>query len=583
MKREETGLEQEVEAAVVPENTANVASDTTTKKFNISRRSFLGRVGTVASVAAATGAITAFQPLLGGEGSIAHANEIGPLDDASRADASLAYRTNIANANRALPLVSHPCNGEEALYADKCATFTKTLVHDNFGRVDLVSSYPSFINALTSGNPVDFNNIVLGGTRHLVGPQVGLAFDPEGVDSHNFTVPPAPLMAGAQTAAEMVELYWAALLRDVNFTQYATNPTAIAAAAELNLLPGYAGPRNGSNVVTTNELFRGNFPGETTGPYVSQLMLTPTVFGNQPISQRFVTFTKGSDFMLDMPSWLAVQNGQPTGQSLVFDPTTRYIRDGRDMAAWTHVDVLYQGYLIAFLVLSSLGATPNPGNPYIGSPTQDGFATFGGPDFAATIGEVATRALKAVWYQKWFVHRRARPEVPGYIAQLLKTGLGGQTSCTLSTDLLHSQGLHNSFLKHGSYLLPQAFPEGSPAHPSYPTGHGTVGGACITILKFFFDGNFVIQNPVVPNAAGTALVSGGAPLTVQGELNKLGHNITFAHGIHSGIHYRSDSDSSLALGEAVALSILQDKAAAYNEKFSVTLTKFDGTTATISN
>jgi len=39
----------------------------------------------------------------------------------------------------------------------------------------------------------------------------------------------------------------------------------------------------------------------------------------------------------------------------------------------------------------------------------------------------------------------------------------------------------------------------------------------------------------------------------------------------------------LKLGEAVALSILQDKAACYNEKFSVNITKFDGTTATISN
>jgi hypothetical protein len=70
---------------------------------------------------------------------------------------------------------------------------------------------------------------------------------------------------------------------------------------------------------------------------------------------------------------------------------------------------------------------------------------------------------------------------------------------------------------------------------------------------------------------------------VNGELNKLGHNVSFGHGIHAGIHYRSDTDSSLFLGEATALSILQDKAQTYNEKFTVSLTKFDGTTATISN
>jgi hypothetical protein len=39
----------------------------------------------------------------------------------------------------------------------------------------------------------------------------------------------------------------------------------------------------------------------------------------------------------------------------------------------------------------------------------------------------------------------------------------------------------------------------------------------------------------------------------------------------------------LLLGEAVALSFLRDKAKTYNEPFTVKLTKFDGTTATISN
>jgi hypothetical protein len=573
----------------IPQNTLPKSADNLdipkpeTGKYDISRRSFLTRVGTVATVAATAGALVPLEPLLGGKESVAEAVEIGPLDDTARADASFNYRVAIATSERANPIVAHPCNGDEALYADKCATFTKTLVHDSFGRVD-ASSYNSFINALTTGNPTDFNNIIVGGTRHLVGPQGGLAFDPEGGDSHNFTTNPAPTMAGAQLAAEMVEMYWASLLRDVPFTNYASNHVAQEAAAELNLLPGYVGPRNGSNQVTTNELFRGGFPGETVGPYVSQLMWIPTNFGNQPLSQRFITFHPGIDYMTDFPAWLAVQNGGNTGQSLINDPTPRYIRNGRDFSAWTHVDVLYQGYFVAFLVLAGMGAPVNPGNPYVGSTTQDGFGTFGGPDFAATIGEVATRALKAVWFQKWFVHRRARPEVPGAIAHLIKTGQGSKTDGTLSNDLLNSQALAASWNHNSSYLLSQAFPEGSPAHPSFPTGHGTVGGACITILKFFFDGNFVIPHPVVASPNGTTLTPFvGPPLTVQGELNKLAHNITFGHGIHPAIHYRSDSDESLLLGEAVALSILQDKAAAYNEKFSVTLTKFDGTTATISN
>ena len=164
------------------------------------------------------------------------------------------------------------------------------------------------------------------------------------------------------------------------------------------------------------------FLAETVGPYVSQLTVDAHFFGNQPISQKFITFQPDIDYLVDFPAWLAVQNGGSVGQSLQNDVIPRYIRNGRDLSAWTHVDVLYQGYFIAYLVLGGMGAPANPGNPYAGSSTQDGFGTFGGPDFAATIGEVATRALKAVWFQKWFIHRRARPEVPGAIAQLIKTG-----------------------------------------------------------------------------------------------------------------------------------------------------------------
>jgi len=141
--------------------------------------------------------------------------------------------------------------------------------------------------------------------------------------------------------------------------------------------------------------------------------------------------------------------------------------------------------------------------------------------------------------------------------------------------------------KYGTYFLSQAFPEGSPTHPAYPTGHGTVAGACITVLKFFFDGNFVIPNPQVPSSDGTTLNdyagSDAGQMTVNGELHKVADNVSFGHGIHAAIHWRSDTDTSVELGEAVALSVLQDRAHTYNEKFTVKLTKLDGTTATISN
>ena len=79
------------------------------------------------------------------------------------------------------------------------------------------------------------------------------------------------------------------------------------------------------------------------------------------------------------------------------------MRNGRDLGQWVHVDVLFQAYFHAFLVLAGLGAPVDNNNPYRLSPTQEGFGTFGGPHIATLLCEVSTRALHAAWYQKWLV------------------------------------------------------------------------------------------------------------------------------------------------------------------------------------
>jgi hypothetical protein len=552
-----------------------------------SRRKFLGNVSTAAVVAMTSGAI-ALEPLLDADHSAARAEEKG-LTGATRADEAREIRVKAANRERAVPIPHHPTSGDENRYADQSGTYTKGLQHDTFGRVDL-NAFATLVTALNSGDHEDFEKIIMGGTRTLNCPQGGLAFDLEGTDAYQFgapLVPAAPAAASDLSAVELLEHYWASLLRDVPFTQYASNNTAIQAAQETSGLQVYQGPRNSSGRATPDLLFRGAFPGETLGPYISQFFIKATSLGQQPISQQQTTYLADFDYMTSFSDWLTVQNGNVTGLTNQIDPQPRFVRSGRDLAAWTHNDVLYQAYFVAFLVLNTIKAPLNPGNPYIGSRTENGFGTFGGPDFAATLAEVSTRALKAVWYQKWQVHLRPRPEHTGGLVHLIKTGQGANTTAKLSNLILNSQGLQQSYEKYKTWLLSQAFPEGSPTHPAYPTGHGVVGGACITVLKFFFDGNFVIPNPVMPADDGLSTDSytgsDAGQLTVNGELNKLGHNVSFGHGIHAGIHWRTDTDVSLKLGEAVALGILRDRAQTYNEKFTVQLTKFDGTTATISN
>src|SRR5262249_19781494 len=151
-----------------------------------------------------------------------------------------------------------------------------------------------------------------GGTRTLNGPQGGLKFDLECADAVQFgqpQVPPAPTTASDQNATELLEHYWAALLRDVPFADYSSSALASQAAAELGAQSTYLGPREAGGQVSANLLFRGGFPGETLGPYLSQFFVKPTAFGAQPISQQQISYLPGIDYMTTFADWLTVQNG----------------------------------------------------------------------------------------------------------------------------------------------------------------------------------------------------------------------------------------------------------------------------------
>jgi hypothetical protein len=59
--------------------------------------------------------------------------------------------------------------------------------------------------------------------------------------------------------------------------------------------------------------------------------------------------------MTTVSEYQLIQNGGDSGRPIAFDPLTRHVRNGRDLAAYTSVDVLYQSYFIAYLVLGRLG------------------------------------------------------------------------------------------------------------------------------------------------------------------------------------------------------------------------------------
>ena len=251
----------------------------------------------------------------------------------------------------------------------------------------------------------------------------------------------------------------------------------------------------------------------------------------------------------------------------------------RDLCTWVHMDTVYDAYYNACLILLGMKARVNPGNPYINSTTQLGFATFGAPHVLSLLGEVATRALRYVWYQKWFVHRRLRPEDYGGLVHLTATG---QKSYPIHPDMLHSSVLNTVSNKTGSYLLPMAYVEGCPIHPSYGQGHGVIAGACVTVLKSWFAESGIFADPMAANEDGTSLDAySGHALTVGNELNKLAGNIGHGRDM-AGVHFRSDYWQGLLLGEKLAISILNDQAGMFNEPCMLEFTGFDGHSAAIN-
>lgn len=500
-----------------------------------------------------------------------------PAGEDRRRDAYTKHEA-IAYTEYARGVPCHTNNGDEATYtATRAGSYSKGLPHNSLGIVD-ANAYATLLGAVESGIPAHFDAIPLGSGpsgRKLVNPQSGIAFNLIGGDPASFGTDPAPAISSSVFAHELAENYWMALARDVSFDQYGLNNVTLAAAAELSQTGwnDYGGPYP---AIAATNLFRGNAPGCNVGPYISQFLYLPCWFGANQISQKLAPPTPGVNFMTQWPEFLAIQNGQQPNATLTYDPSPRYIINGRDLSHWVHVDVLFQAYMHAALILMTTNAPLKPTVPYVTTEqNQMAFGTFGGPEIAGMLGEIAPIALKAAWYQKWFVHRKLRPEAA---AGRVDRTLGLHTTFPLHADILASSAVAATKNLTGTWLLPQAFPEGSPLHPSYAAGHATVAGACITLLKFYFREDYVLPSPVQPDSTGHNLLPYTGPaLTVGGELNKLAANVGIGRNI-AGVHWRSDANESFKLGEQVAIAYLRTKKPTYNENVPAwTATGFDGT------
>lgn len=484
-----------------------------------------------------------------------------------------AYQLRVMQAGRhiqgAIPV--QPTNGDEERYPDYLASYSKALPHNDRGEVIPVA-YSALLAALRGEG--DYAQIPLGGDMRLANPQAALAYQLEGPDSHEFIIAAPPAFESQEIAGEMLELYWKALARDVPFSDYGQEEFTATAVSDLLHFPYFANWDD-------HRLFRGETPGDLIGPYISQFLTLPVPYGATTITQMYRVPQAGDDYMTDYTEWLHCQNGVLTSTTNHWDPQPRYLRSGRDLGEYVHQDFSYQAFLNAALILNSLGRPAlNKTNPYKATANQGGFATFGTPDVLSLVAQVANLALKAAWAQKWLLHRRLRPEMfAGRFHQQSQAAI----SYPIHTQLAETQAPQYLLNRWGNLLLPQAYPEGCPAHPAYPAGHAAIAGACVTILKAFYDETFIIPNPQFADRDGLKLLpyKNNEALTIGNELNKLAANIALGRDF-AGVHWRSDGIQGLLLGEAVALGLLADVIFTYPEaKSGFQLTAFDGSTATI--
>ena len=390
------------------------------------RREFLSRVGGTTAVAAAlTGALPG--PVAAhDDDDVQRFRDVHGMSPRARDAFEVRLKAALFQMRRGTS--QHRSNGDERRYENKIGSFSKFLPHDANGEVD-GAAFAALVHAMQTADPADFERIPLGGAGKLVNPQAGFAFGFCGADAQASPVRVPPRFASAETAGEMVELYWAALARDVPFDQYATDPTIAAACAELSALSDFRGPKIGG-AVAPGTIFRGPTAGDLVGPFISQLLWKPINYGPYVVDQRVrvtppATADPNADYLWDYTEWLTVQNGGAPPRPQQFVGTTRrYIITARDLAEWLHRDFSHQGGTNAVFILMANGVGLAPGNPYLTSLTQVGNFTLGGSQILDLVASIANTALQACWFHKWSVDRKVRPEeFGGSIHNKLTLGL----------------------------------------------------------------------------------------------------------------------------------------------------------------
>ena len=159
-----------------------------------------------------------------------------PLSPGQRQRRVLETRREAAQAEFSDNPPVHVTNFDEDRSPDRRASFSKTMPHNDLGEVD-PEAYRQWLAILARGDAAGFDQAPRApqAVERLNDPQATYATDLVGPDATALVLPPPPAFASREMAAQMTELYWLALMRDVPFRDYGTDALALAAVADLRL------------------------------------------------------------------------------------------------------------------------------------------------------------------------------------------------------------------------------------------------------------------------------------------------------------------------------------------------------------
>ena len=530
-------------------------------------------------------------------GSTAEAAQIGPLIGDDRLKAAYELQLELAERLLAKGIPEQTCNGDEEDFPVALGNFTKGLGHHaTTGEVD-PGDWDALLTALASGDPSDFELVPLAGVRKLVNPQSGLAFDTRGERRpRSCQCRRRPTFASAEQAGEIVEHYWMALLRDVNFDDYDGHARGAAASADLNALR-----RRLQRAEDQAARSRRRPSSATSSRAPSWVPTSRSSCGStrrsacEYVERKMRTLAPGIDHMTTFADWLAVQNGvSHRGPTFDADPALHPQRP-RPRPVGAHrraLPGLLQRLPDPRHAAGQLGhrrrprRAVNPGNPYIGTPTRPASAPCGPP---------ASR--------RWCARSRPAPSRPPGTRSGSSTAACGPRSYAgrVEVHLNQSPGRYNGILHpstcsaptvldavaaHNSGTLPAAdgLPRGLPdpsvlqRRPRHRRGR----------VRHHPQGALRHRERRHPatrwcrrRTARRSCPTPARPLTVEGELNKLASNVATGRNI-AGVHWRTDCHRVAGSARRSRSACCATSARSSTRAARFTFTRFDGTQIVIS-